>query len=334
MRNEIVNTPDFWSILRRVGQIPELSGETFNMLKDITEDSFSAVTADNYELVVLALNDYANRGSAGAALEQNRDKARRQSKQPVKPLDVKGNEYVNRSVLAIAAIYKLSSRAPSLIEASNLAKGEAWANYWTPIFKSLSTQCGNPCREVRHQAFGVLQRALLSPEVGATDELAWKTIFNETLFPLILTLLKPEVYHSDPLGMPGTRVQAANLLCKVFLNFSSLLSQWEGMEELWLRIMDVMDRLMNSGQPADAQVEALHESLKNTLLVMASGNFLTEEPADAPSTRLWAQTKKKLDRFQPEMAKEIFPEQSKAAAVEEKAESKEPKEEEAEKPAT
>ena len=68
LRNEIVNTPDFWSILRRVGQIPDVAGETFDMLKNITEDSFSAVTADNYELVVLALNDYASRGSAGAEI--------------------------------------------------------------------------------------------------------------------------------------------------------------------------------------------------------------------------------------------------------------------------
>lgn len=311
LRNEIVNTPDFWSILRRVGQIPDVANEAFEILKSITADSFSAVTADNYELVVLALNDFASRGSAGASLEQNRDKARRMNKS-VKPLDVKGNEFVARAIQAIAITYKLSGRAPSLIEKSNLAKGEAWANYWTPIFKSLSTQCGNPCREVRHQAFGGLQRVLLSPDVAANDEAAWRLIFDETLFPLILTLLKPEVYHSDPYGMPETRVQAANLLCKVFLNFLNLLAQWPGMEELWLRIMDVMDRLMNSGQPADAQVEALHESLKNTLLVMASGEYLTDEPADAASTKLWSLTKKKLDRFQPEMVREIFPERPKA----------------------
>ena len=27
-----------------------------------------------------------------------------------------------------------------------------------------------------------------------------------------------------------------------------MLSEWDGMLELWLRILDIMDRLMNSGQ--------------------------------------------------------------------------------------
>jgi len=68
------------------------------------------------------------------------------------------------------------------------------------------------------------------------------------LFPLITTLLKPEVYQSDSRGMSETRVQAATLLCKIFLHYLVLLSEWEGMLDLWLRILDIMDRLMNSGQ--------------------------------------------------------------------------------------
>ena len=65
---------------------------------------------------------------------------------------------------------------------------------------------------------------------------------------MISQLLKPEVYHSDPVGMGETRVQAATLLCKIFLTYLVLLSEWEGMLELWLRILDIMDRLTNSGQ--------------------------------------------------------------------------------------
>lgn len=48
--------------------------------------------------------------------------------------------------------------------------------------------------------------------------------------------------------MSETRVQAASLLCKVFLQYLVLLSEWEGMLDLWLKIIDIMDRLMNSGQ--------------------------------------------------------------------------------------
>lgn len=65
---------------------------------------------------------------------------------------------------------------------------------------------------------------------------------------MITRLLKPEVYQSDPVGMGETRVQAATLLCKIFLHYLVLLSEWDGMLDLWLKILDIMDRLMNSGQ--------------------------------------------------------------------------------------
>ena len=71
-----------------------------------------------------------------------------------------------------------------------------------------------------------------------------------------MRLLKPEVYQSDPVGMSETRVQAATLLCKNFLHYLSLLSEWDGMLGLWLSILDVMDRLMNSGQ-GDSLVSSL-----------------------------------------------------------------------------
>ncbi len=48
--------------------------------------------------------------------------------------------------------------------------------------------------------------------------------------------------------MSETRVQAASLLCKTFLQYLVLLSKWDGMLDLWLQIIDIMDRLMNSGQ--------------------------------------------------------------------------------------
>jgi brefeldin A-resistance guanine nucleotide exchange factor 1 len=68
------------------------------------------------------------------------------------------------------------------------------------------------------------------------------------LFPLIQRLLKPEVFSSDRDGMSETRVQAASLLSKVFLQYLVVLSEWEGMLDLWVKIVEIMDRLMNSGQ--------------------------------------------------------------------------------------
>lgn len=145
-------------------------------------------------------------------------------------------------------IYSLTARIPDLMKQSHLESKEAWAAYWSPIFRALTTQCTNPCREIRHQAFSALQRTLLSQELTSGDHEEWTAIFGEVLFPLIVKLLKPEIYSSDPVGMSETRVQAATLLCKIFLHYLVVLSEWDGMLDLWLKIIDIMDRLMNSGQ--------------------------------------------------------------------------------------
>jgi len=156
-------------------------------------------------------------------------------------------------------IYSLTSRIPVLMQQSHLENNEAWAAYWSPIFNALTTQCTNPCREIRHQAFSSLQRSLLSPELTSGEHDEWTAIFSEVLFPLIVKLLKPEVYSSDPVGMSETRVQAATLLCRIFLHYLVLLSKWEGMLDLWLKILDIMDRLMNSGQ-GDSLVSFIPQS--------------------------------------------------------------------------
>lgn len=121
-------------------------------------------------------------------------------------------------------------------------------------------QCINPCREIRHNALSALQRILLSLKLTADDERQWSAIFDEVLFPLILRLLKPEVYHSDPIGMSETRVHAATLVCKIFLRYLDQLSQWSGMLELWLKILDILDRMMNSGQ-GDSLVSSISRTL-------------------------------------------------------------------------
>lgn len=88
----------------------------------------------------------------------------------------------------------------------------------------------------------------MSVELISSDDNEWTSIFDEVLFPLVLLLLKPEVYQSDPVGMSETRFQAATLVCKIFLRFLDQLPNRTGMLPLWLGILDVLDRMMNSGQ--------------------------------------------------------------------------------------
>jgi len=241
------------------------------------------------------------------------------------------NEVVDRGFKAVVMIYQLTNRVPALIEQSHLERNEgrlrpfhslpfsadslqAWRTYWSPIFEALRSQCLNPCREIRHQALSCLQNSLLSPSLASANHQEWTAIFSEVLFPLISRLLRPEIYQIDPVGMSDTRIQAANLLCKIFLHYLVLLSEWDGMLDLWLRILDVLDRLMNSGQ-GDNLEEAVPESLKNILLVMADGDFIKPPVDGQPRTQMWDETVKRVDRFVPELIGEIFPKSKEVPAV-------------------
>jgi golgi-specific brefeldin A-resistance guanine nucleotide exchange factor 1 len=74
LRNEIINIPDFWSTIRGLHSIPDAAPSVFELIVSILEDSPSSVTADNYEAIILLLNDFATAGSAGAIIEQKRDR--------------------------------------------------------------------------------------------------------------------------------------------------------------------------------------------------------------------------------------------------------------------
>lgn len=129
--------------------------------------------------------------------------------------------------------------------------------------------------------------------------------------------------------MGETRVQAATLLCRIFLHYLVMLSAWDGMLDLWLNILDIMDRLLNSGQGDNlvswrdqwtsfdrvlaniTQEEAVPESLKNILLVMADGGYLVPPSENAENVHLWDETRRRLERFLPNLFSEVFPEQTK-----------------------
>lgn len=334
LKSQMVISPDFWVLLRSLLLLNETAKEVFEAAEYVTKEG-SNVSSDNYVAVVTLLNDFALAASVGSMFEQKQDKlliADRKKAGAVGPggagkaklvqlKDRPDAAVVEMGVRAVGMVYGLTTRVPTLISQSHLEKKEAWTTYWSPIFQSLGTQCANPCREVRGAAFAALQRALLSPELTTSDgpvqggHHEWTAIFGDVLFPLISRLLKPEVYQSDPRGMGETRVQAAMLLCKVFLHYMVVLAEWEGVGGLWGGILDVMDRLVNSGQIGGTGVEeAVRESLKNVLLVMNGAGLLAPPTGDGVgqdeaqrSRELWEQTGKRLERFMPGLVGELFP---------------------------
>ncbi|KAI5305097.1 MFS sugar transporter [Ascosphaera pollenicola] len=309
LRNEVTSSPDFWSILQRYHCHPEAAPLVLDILNRLVAAAPPVITADNYESAVALANAFANAGSLPTIAERKRETVNHRDTRQRKPKQQpaqSNNPYTIRGVKATCIIHDLTGRVPLLISQSHLERTEAWAAYWSPIFNSLSTQCLNPTRQIRHQALNGLQRALLSPEIASSDHKEWVAIFGEVLFPLVGRLLKPEIYQSDPVGMAQTRVQAAMLICKVFLYYLVLLSEWNEMVELWLKILDLLDRMMNSGQDQSLE-EAIPESLKNILLVMANGGYITRPSEDPSKERLWSETQKRLDRFLPNLFGEVFP---------------------------
>ena len=299
LRSEIANIPDFWSIMQSNVTVGEAAPSIFNVLVSLITDQPPAITADNYESAVTLLNSFATMGKIGALTEQKQDPNLRLQK-PVKVMKPKENEVVDRAYHALSLIYQMTSRAPRLIQQSHLQRQEAWITYWSPIFKALRAQSLNPCRKIRHQALSCLQRSLLSPDLASEDHQEWTAIFSEVLFPLLSRLLKPEVWQTDVTGMSETRVQAATILCKVFLHYLVLLSDWDGMLDLWIKILDILDRLMSSGQ-SDGLEEAIPESLKNILLVMVDGGYLKPPQGNEKPSAMWEQTRSRVERIMPDL---------------------------------
>ena len=304
LRSEICNIPDFWSIIQSHVAVPDAAGIGFIIINSVITEQPVAISADNYEPAVSLLNAFATAGKVGALIEQKRDRNTRAQK-PIRSSRPRDNEMVDRGYRALLLVYQLTSRVPTLIKQSHLQREEAWMTYWSPIFKTLRTQSLNPCREIRHQALSCLQRSLLSPDLASQDHQDWTAIFSEVLFPLLTRLLKPEVWQTDVVGMSETRVQAATLLCKVFLHYLVLLSEWDGMLDLWLKIVDILDRLVNSGQKEGLE-EAIAESLKNILLVMLDGGYLKPPREGEKPSSMWEQTKSRIEKFLPHLAKDIF----------------------------
>lgn len=171
------------------------------------------------------------------------------------------------------------------------------------FIQTLSTQCAHPKRQVREKALKRLQAVLLSPELEDNSQ-----VFESAIFPLIELLLKPEVFELDPKGMEVMRLDVASLMCKAFLQYAVSQSCNKQVLELWVKILETLDRLVNSGQKDEIQ-ESVVESLKNVLLVVSSNEFGADD-------EFWGETWKRIDSFLPQLREEVFPSSPLESSVE------------------
>ncbi|KAL2761235.1 hypothetical protein ACRALDRAFT_1059151 [Sodiomyces alcalophilus JCM 7366] len=308
LRHEIMTSPDFWSIMGALATRYDAAPVVFELLERACTGVPPTIMANNYEAAIILLGEFAS--AAGREMLAEPDQGQEHHIPPQGDLQSANKSGpVSRGIRSIATMYNMTKRIPELIDQSHLESREAWSAYWLPILSALTIQCTNPCRDVRLLAFTSLQRSLLSPNVTCRDHRESTAIFREVLFPLVRNLLKPEVFSSDQDGMGEMRVQATSLVCKVFLRYLVLISAWDGMLDLWLEIIEVMDRLMNSGQ-GDSLEEAVRENLKNVVLFMARSGSMVSRSDDTSRQTVWDETWKRINRFMPDLKGDMHMEES------------------------
>lgn len=88
---------------------------------------------------------------------------------------------------------------------------------------------------------------------------------------------------------------------KVFLHHLNPLLSLQGFLPIWLTVLDLLRAYMHADN-SENLYEAIPESLKNMLLVMASAGVLQ------PESYLWTPTWRAIDMFLPTLKNELFPE--------------------------
>lgn len=289
----------YWQLFKLAASSRDCTQKVFSFVEKLAVASKpgheGSICEDNVSGILEVFGEIVSVGACGAQLEQNKaaiayefkkqfdqQTAIKKAKEVIANMEVD----VRRSVHALDIIASLEPCIEKLAdkaEEEESGKQSAWTKVWLPYVRTLSQQCINPSRKIRHQAFAYFQKTCLSPFLQTRADFDWIILFDEELFPLFDALLNAEVYETDPKGMSHTRLQAAALLCKVFLqyvagNFESqraaLAGEGVAMEELrrarnaelfkyWMRVLDTIDRLMNSAGK-QSQLQAANRSHRDT----------------------------------------------------------------------
>uniref|UniRef100_A0A7M5X4G9 SEC7 domain-containing protein n=1 Tax=Clytia hemisphaerica TaxID=252671 RepID=A0A7M5X4G9_9CNID len=198
-----------------------------------------------------------------------------------------------------------------------------WVKCWCPLLQGIARLACDIRRDIRMNALTVLQRSLLAEDLHKLAASEWENCFNQVLFPMLASLLEIPG-ELDPTGIEETRMRAATLLCKAFLQHLNTLVSLATFTALWMTILDFMDRYMHADK-SDLLFEAIPESLKNMLLVMSTAGIFEQPCADGedgvPSSAaeqekhrkysaLWQVTWERIDCFLPNLRNDLVATQS------------------------
>lgn len=85
LKNELANSPDFWSILQRLHRHEKQSQNVFGILEMAVKADPPIIAADNFESAVSLANDFATAASVGAVPDQRREAGSRRGRPQQKP---------------------------------------------------------------------------------------------------------------------------------------------------------------------------------------------------------------------------------------------------------
>ena len=192
---------------------------------------------------------------------------------PLQPLPMAGEDDLQtpekRALRALDLLWHLFDRARASFgpcappPATAAAPRDFFIGYWLPILTGLSANSSHPIRSIRLRALHLLQRLLIVPELAQLPPAELAVCFNEVLFPLLEDLLLPEPFQRDLRSAEETRLRAASLLCKLFLQSLDSLRHWPEFAFVWLRILDFVHKYMQAdnsetlvrpGRPAPGMV--------------------------------------------------------------------------------
>ncbi|XP_031779125.1 Golgi-specific brefeldin A-resistance guanine nucleotide exchange factor 1 isoform X2 [Nasonia vitripennis] len=262
------------------------------------------VTPFNFEICVRCVRTFAEAVlvSAGkrSRVHASTEEPANYQQMPIQLLDLMHTLHTKTAQVFRWWAEENNSEAASPNTKNVIATASLWPQAWRPLLQGIARLCCDSRRAVRAAAITSLQSTLLAHDLSQLSAVEWSQCLEQVLFPLLAQLLGP-IAANDPLAVEETRVRAAMLLSKVFLHHLNPLLTLPGFLPLWLTVLDLLRSYMHADN-SENLYEAIPESLKNMLLVMASAGVLQ------PESYLWTPTWRAIDTFLPNLKAELFPE--------------------------
>ncbi|KAI0282184.1 Sec7-like domain protein [Russula aff. rugulosa BPL654] len=302
---EVISSQTEWNIVlasvRSGVSNLEAARASFDFIQRlIVEGPERCISVDNIAGLVAVLDDFASAAGIAAEVEQQHARRRPQS-------NSSSSSVIDRGCKAIDLMFEILKYIPSLAENRSESRDKSRNQLTLPVLVSLSRRSTSASSEVRHAALTSLSRAILGPLV-VVSRADIPEIFERVLYPVLEALIVAPV----SIETIESRLRASVLLCKAFMRFEvSDNVEGEDVTECWMQVLDYLGRLMQIDH-SEQLSEAVHESLKNVILVMHAAGMLlppsAEEHGDSRDERqLWHITHDKIEQFIPGFIESVIP---------------------------